>query len=102
MQSDSDSSDDDPLFNGGEDEEIDEELAFTKEDQARYGAWFDEEVSDGDEDAGSDAEDVENAEEEAGGEGDVNLDSSSEDGGAAREDAWLEGPVWGSDGAPPR
>ena len=103
VQSDSDTSEDDPLFDGGEDEEIDEDLAFTKEDQAKYGAWFDEEISDDDAGAGSDDQNADGAGEDAEEDAvDVDLDSSSDDGsldGAGGKDAWLQAPEWGSDGA---
>jgi hypothetical protein len=36
---------------GDDDEEIDEELAFTTEDKARYGGWFDEDGSEGGDEA---------------------------------------------------
>lgn len=58
-----------------EDEEIDEELAFTEEDKKKYGSWFEREVSaDGDDDGDAGAFDVDE---------EYNTDDFSEDDDAA-------------------
>ena len=68
VQAASDSSDGDSNFDADEeDEEIDEGLAFTADDEAKYGNWFerddDDEDSSGDEDEGPEEWDDEEAEE---------------------------------------
>lgn len=81
VQSDSDSSKDDSNFDrNAEDEEIDEDEAFSKEDQAKFGAWFGE---DSDED-GAQAEGASDAIDFEEG-----LSSDDPDDGDAEE--WLQG-----------
>jgi hypothetical protein len=81
MQSDSESSDDDPNFDSNaEDEEINEEQAFSKEDQAKFGAWFGEDTDDDDPQEGEGYDAI--------GEG---PDLSSDGPDNADADEWLQG-----------
>jgi hypothetical protein len=87
----SESSDEDSNFDADEeDEEIDEDLAFTAEDEAKYGSWFDDsEGASGEDDGefegesdlegGGMDEDMQDAEGRAPGAGSADLDA----------DAWL-------------
>lgn len=77
MQSDSESSGEEPDF-GEDDEEIDEDLAFTKEDQAKYGHWFDDEGE------------AEDSSDDEGGSGRASDGGGSSGGDFAEADEWLQ------------
>lgn len=66
-----------------EDEEIDEDLAFTAEDKVKYGSWFDEEPEGGERD-----EDLHSLDSQEG----EDLDASGEDEVRMQVQVWQQQP----------